>query len=99
MSEYKFGEGERVRGESGDRDSSSLVFGYGFESPSPKNSHRSRVPLKVVKTEYEVFPFISLVGVIGGTLGMFVGISFMGIAELVMSTVSVKLHPTMDSPD
>ena len=42
-----------------------------------------------------VYPFISLVGVVGGTLGMFVGMSFMGIVELLVS-VSVKLQPTTD---
>ena len=97
VKEYKFGEAERVRDESGD--GGSLVFEYGFDLPSSTNSHRYRFPLKVVKTEYEVFPFISLVGVVGGTLGMFVGMSFMGIAEQLISAVSVKIHSSTDASE
>ena len=85
-----FGGSDRLKSEPSDKDS--LVFEYGFASPSSTNSHRYQVPFKVVKTEYEVFPFISLIGVVGGTLGMFVGISFMGIAELLITAFSVKLH-------
>ena len=65
----------------------SLVFEYGFDLPSSTNSHRYQVPLKVVKTEYEVFPFISLVGVIGGTLGMFVGFSFLNTTEWLIAAL------------
>ena len=97
VKEYRFGEGERVRGESVNR--SSMLFEYEFDSPSSTNSNRFRVPLKVVKTEYEVFPFISLVGVVGGTLGMFVGMSFMGIAEQLISAVSVKIHSSTDASE
>ena len=90
VKEYVFGGSDRLKSEPSDKDS--LVFEYGFASPSSTNSHRYQVPFKVVKTEYEVFPFISLIGVVGGTLGMFVGISFMGIAELLITAFSVKLH-------
>ena len=34
---------------------------------------------------------MSLVGVVGGTVGMFAGFSFVGIAEWLMEVASVKL--------
>ena len=47
----------------------------------------SKAPYKIVKQEYLVNSWISLVGTIGGTLGMFVGFSLIGTFEWVNSFV------------
>ena len=45
---------------------------------------RSTGPSKIVHEEYFVTPWWSLVGNVGGALGMFVGFSFIGATEKMM---------------
>ena len=53
-----------------------IVVEIQFEVPSVNVK-----PFKTVKTEYLLTTFMSLVGNVGGTLGMFVGFSFIGMAD------------------
>ena len=81
VKEYKF----TVRGSLGVHEKfKGLVFSYKFSSPSTSRNLRSWMPVKTVKKEYLVITFKSLVGTIGGTLGMFVGFSFIGTAEVLI---------------
>ena len=57
----------------------SLVFEYEFELPSITRDQRSEDPFKTVNTEYLIITWQSLVGTVGGTLGIFVGFSFIKI--------------------
>ena len=81
VKEYKYRLGKRL---GLDDKSNSLVFSYKFSSPSTGRNLRSWIPVKTVKKEYLVITFKSLVGTIGGTLGMFVGFSFFGTAEVLI---------------
>ena len=64
---------------------------FKFEMPPNKES-MSKKPYKTVKTEYWVMPFSSLVGNVGGTLGMFWGFSFYIISKWMMEkAVQIKL--------
>ena len=82
VKEFKFGTKKKFRNQ---WSKEPLVFEYRFGSPHSTNDHRSRIPVKKVRIEYPLITFISVVGTVGGTLGMFVGISFMGIAEVLVS--------------
>ena len=59
----------------------SKAFGItlNFATPHSTRDLRSLRPFKTVKTEYEIVTFMSLVGTVGGTLGMIVGFSFIAI--------------------
>ena len=57
------------------------VVEYHFEVPADMQGVPSEIPFKTVKTEYPRTSLMSLVGNVGGTLGMFVGFSFVGITE------------------
>ena len=81
-----------------------------LENPSKKNNLELKIQVKsprlqnrewtysVVKTinqEYYIMDGIAFVGIIGGTMGLFVGLSFMdintGIVELLIMLVVCKL--------
>ena len=94
VQEFKFGRREKLVFGKKQRP---LVFEYRFASPHSTNFQRSRTPVKHVKTEYPLVSFISLVGIVGGTLGMFVGVSFMGIAEALVSIFSLKMQQCLKS--
>ena len=57
------------------------VIEYYFEVPADMQGVPSEIPFKTVKTEYPRTSLMSLVGNVGGTLGMFVGFTFIGITE------------------
>ena len=61
------------------------VFGYSFQLPISIKDHRSEKPFKTVKTEYLIMSWVSLVAQVGGTFGMFIGFSFLGIFEWFMN--------------
>ena len=48
----------------------------------------SKKPFKIIKKEYLIMNEMSLVGNVGGTLGMFVGFSFIGTIEWLMDILS-----------
>ena len=58
-----------------------------FDTPSSRRHSRLMLPYKTVHTEYLVTTWISLVGAVGGTLGMFVGFSIIGTSEWLMAHV------------
>ena len=60
-----------------------LAFGYRFSQPLSGDT-RSISLHKTVKTEYLVNTRIAMVGTVGGTLGMFVGFSIIGLLEWLM---------------
>ena len=60
---------------------STLVVGYKFELPDYNTNSRSDEPYKTVKREYLIITWISMIGTVGGTLGMFVGFSLIGTSE------------------
>ena len=63
-------------------------FRYQFEVPIATKDHMSHKPLKTVKKEYLITNEISLIGNVGGTLGMFVGFSFIGTIEWLLEILS-----------
>ena len=52
---------------------------------------RSRKPFKTVKTEYLIICWMSLVGNVGGTLGMFTGFSFIATSKWFATLVFKRL--------
>ena len=65
--------------------SSDYQFGFGYRFGQPQSGdRRSSTPIKTVKKEYLVITWISVVGTVGGTLGMFVGFSILGSLEWLM---------------
>lgn len=63
-----------------------IAVGLRFDTP-PSRYSRLMLPYKTVDTEYLVMTWISLVGAVGGTLGMFVGFSIIGTSEWFMANV------------
>ena len=61
--------------------SNTQVFAYNFQLPISIKDHRSEKPFKIVKTEYLIMSWISLVANVGGTFGLFIGFSFLGLFE------------------
>ena len=47
-------------------------------------NHRSEEPYKTVRMEYLIMSGMSLVGNVGGMLGLFIGFSFLGISEWIV---------------
>ena len=68
-----------------------LIEGYDlsvrFGFPESSIDARPGVPFKTVKTEYLVVSWMSLLGNVGGTLGMFVGFSVIGTSEWCLEMV------------
>ena len=62
----------------------SMSFRYQFEVPQAIRDYRSRKPFKTIKREFLIMDGISLVRNVGGTLGVFVGFSFIGAAEWLL---------------
>ena len=54
---------------------------------SSRNIRWSNTIQKTVKEEYYIMDFITFVGLIGGTLGLFVGLSFMDISSCLIEIV------------
>ena len=63
-------------------------FRYQFGVPQATKDHMSKKPFKMIKEEYLILNEISLIGNVGGTLGMFVGFSFIGTAEWLLDILS-----------
>ena len=61
-----------------------------FEPPFGTVDTMSNAPFKIVKREYLIMTWMSFVGNVGGTLGLFVGFSFVTTSEwFVDATVVV----------
>ena len=61
---------------------------FKFVTPLSSKDHISEGPFKTVKTEYLTMSGISLIGNVGGTMGMFIGFSVIGMSEWIMGTVA-----------
>ena len=64
-----------------------LAVGLKFDTPLTRRHSRLLLPYKTVHTEYLVTTWITLVGTVGGTLGMFVGFSIIGTSEWFMANI------------
>ena len=84
----KNGYDELPRGELISKDNKQLVFDLNFDLvPQSTWELRSLMPFKIVKTEYLIMTSLSFVGNVGGTLGMFVWFSFIGLTERFMDSL------------
>ena len=68
-----------------------FIIEYRFEQPEWTRDQRSDEPFKTVHRELLTMSFMSLVGNVGGTLGMFIGFSFIGTSEWFMELIG-KWH-------
>ena len=76
----------RICKESGFSEQDGYVFDYSFKQPTHSLQLRSEKLMKTVKEEYLVISGMSLAGNIGGTLGMFIGFSFIGTSEWIVDS-------------
>ena len=67
--------------------SNEFTTGYLFDKITWVRGLRSETVQKIIRKEYLINSFISLVGTIGGTLGMFVGISIVGATQWLQDFV------------
>ena len=65
------------------------TFGFDckFESPQASNGLRSERPFKYTKTEYWLMPWTSLIGNVGGEIGLFIGFSLLGTFDGLLSVI------------
>ena len=61
-----------------------ISIGYHFELPLSTRNMRSKKPFKTVHQEHLVMSMVSLLADVGGTLGIFVGLSLFGTSEWFM---------------
>ena len=70
-------------------DDKKLVINLSFRLVSQSTWElRALEPFKTVKTEYWIMPTLLFVGNVGGTLGMFVGFSFIGTSEWFLASAN-----------
>ena len=74
------------------KETNQFTVEYGFELPESNSNLRSHKPFKTVKTEYLITTWISLIGTVGGTLGMFVGFSIIGTSQWFFTSVKKLLN-------
>ena len=70
---------------------------FEFDSPMTSSDSRLMQPFKTVNEEYLIISQFTLIGNVGGTIGMFVGFSLMGTSEWVMTLVFPKMLKLMKS--
>ena len=58
------------------------------EADDRLRDHRSEEPYKTVRKEYLLMSGMSLVGNVGGMLGLFIGFSFLGLSESIMDCIT-----------
>ena len=68
-----------------------FVIQYSFGTPKSSWNTRSEKLFKKLKIEYFTFSVLSLVGNVGGTLGMFIGFSFIDSSAWLLNKVFLKL--------
>ena len=64
-----------------------LELKFEMTLPTSVQNLRSEKPFKIVETEYWIVTELSLIGTVGGTLGMFIGFSVIGTSEWVMQAI------------
>ena len=69
-----------------------LLIDYKFVQPLASTNLRSIQPLKFVRREYLIMTSMSIIGYIGGILGMFLGFSFSGAFEGFQVFMAKSLH-------
>ena len=65
-------------------------FRYKFVLPKATKDLRSKKPFKRIKTQYLMTSMMTLVGNVGGTLGLFIGFSFLEISEWITDFVIAR---------
>ena len=69
------------------------IMEYSFEqelsnaAALQRRNHRSEEPHKNVYREYWIMSGMSLIGIVGGMMGLFIGFSFLGLSESIMDTM------------
>ena len=66
-----------------------MGFQYQLASPAGTKDQRSKEFFKTVKQEYLVNSLLSLVGNVGGTMGMFIGFSIIGMFESMTAYLDI----------
>ena len=69
-------------------DVNGFKLAYKFGLPDATKIIRSERPFKKVSQEYLLITELSLIGILGGALGMFIGFSFVGTSDWVMEYIS-----------
>ena len=64
-----------------------LELKFEMTLPTSVQNLRSEKPFKIVETEYWIVTELSLIGTVGGTLGMFIGFSVIGTSEWLMQAI------------
>ena len=67
------------------------VVRFEFDSPMTSLDSRMMKPFKTVHEEYLIVTWITLIGNVGGTMGMFVGFSIIGTSELFIQMLIPKI--------
>ena len=57
---------------------STFIIDYGFSPPDATKALRNDFPYKTVHEEYLILDKMTMIGSVGGTLGLFTGLSFFG---------------------
>ena len=70
------------------------ILEYRFVQPKWRREQRSEAPFKTVHREMLKMSGMSLIGNVGGTLGMFIGFSFIGTSEWLFEKLG-KWHTKM----
>ena len=66
----------------------SLQVTYTFAVPSSTKNTWTDKPSKTIVTQFYITTWNTLIGTVGGTLGLFVGLSFLGIGEWLLDKAS-----------
>ena len=69
----------------GTKEGAQFIVEYSFDPPRDTRDSRTTNPYKTIKKEHFTMSSMSLLGSVGGTLGMFVGFSFIGLSETLMN--------------
>ena len=75
----------------GSEERSQFIISYEFQLPEVNNNLRLSKPFKTVKKQYAITTGITLVGTVGGTLGLFVGFSFIGTSSWLFGNIKLML--------
>ena len=67
-----------------DEEENFMILSLSLEHPPGTKDIREDSLFKHVRTEYLIMPWTSLIANVGGTLGMFIGFSFIGTSEWMM---------------
>ena len=76
-----------------DRKLNGFSFRMTMDPPTSSRNNKVSTPVKTVFTEYYLMEWLDLIGIIGGTLGLMIGFSFMGsVSSIVDMIFDFKQH-------